>query len=252
MHIEKATLYFPVEIWPLSSGFFYKMTNMTAEIKNRVTFYIDGFNFYYGIRRARKSDTVWGNFYWIDMVKLCESFLGDGQELVKVVYFTASPMTPAKNSRQSAFLNANKLLNGNRFEVIRGKYMDKPFECPNCAYTIHKPEEKKTDVNISVRMIEDCITDSTDSLSLVSADTDLIPPLEVIRRNFPDKKIKVYFPPSNFSRDINDYMLTNINSKPKLLIKNQRRFSEAIMPDAVSKDGTTFTIPQKWKDRRVV
>ena len=44
------------------------MTSMTAEIKNRVTFYIDGFNFYYGIRRARKSDPVWGNFYWIDMV----------------------------------------------------------------------------------------------------------------------------------------------------------------------------------------
>jgi len=130
--------------------------------------------------------------------------------------------------------------------------MDKPFECPNCSYTIHKPEEKKNDVNISVRMIEDCITNSTGSISLVSADTDLIPPLEVIRRNFPDKKIKVYFPPSNFSRDINDYMLTNLNSKPKLLIKNQRRFSEAIMPDAVSKDGTSFTIPQKWKDMKVV
>lgn len=130
--------------------------------------------------------------------------------------------------------------------------MDKPFSCPNCAYTIHKPEEKKTDVNISVRMIEDCITDATDIISLISADTDLIPPLDVIRRNYPNKRIKVYFPPSNFSRDINDYMLTNLNSKPKLLIKNMRRFTESIMPDTVSKDGSTFTIPQKWKDLKTV
>ena len=220
---------------------------MESQPKNRVTFYIDGFNFYYGIRRSRKADPVWGSFYWIDIVKFCESFLGEGQELVKVVYFTASPMTPAKNSRQSAFLNANKLISGDRFEIIRGKYMDKPFECPNCSYTIHKPEEKKTDVNISVRMIEDCITDVTDTLSLVSADTDLIPPLEVIRRNYPQKKIKVYFPPSNFSRDINDYMITKLNSKPKLLVKNQKRFVEAIMPDEVSKDVFKFTIPPKWK-----
>ena len=87
----------------------------------RVTFYIDGFNFYFGIKRARSIDKDWGKCYWIDVVKLCESFLGDGQTLEKVVYFTASPMNPAKNSRQSSFLNANKLINGERFEIVRGK-----------------------------------------------------------------------------------------------------------------------------------
>ena len=85
--------------------------------KKRVTFYIDGFNFYYGIRRSKYADEVWRKCYWIDMVRLCESFLGEGQELTKVVYFTASPLNPDKSSRQSAFLNANKLINGDRFEV---------------------------------------------------------------------------------------------------------------------------------------
>ena len=61
----------------------------------RVTFYIDGFNFYFGIKRARSIDRNWGNCYWIDVVKLCESFLGEDQILEKVVYFTASPMNPA-------------------------------------------------------------------------------------------------------------------------------------------------------------
>jgi len=68
------------------------------------------------------------------MVKLCQGFLGEGQEVEKVIYFTASPLNPEKNSYQSAFLNANKLINGNRFEVVRGKYLDKQIQCPNCHY----------------------------------------------------------------------------------------------------------------------
>jgi len=51
----------------------------------RITFYIDGFNFYFGIKRARKADAIWGKCYWIDMVKLCGSFLGENQCLEKVV-----------------------------------------------------------------------------------------------------------------------------------------------------------------------
>ena len=31
----------------------------------RVTFYIDGFNFYYGLRRTRKANPRWGKYYWI-------------------------------------------------------------------------------------------------------------------------------------------------------------------------------------------
>ena len=112
----------------------------------RVTFYIDGFNFYYGLRRTKRNEPQWGDYYWIDMVKLCQGFLGEGQEVEKVIYFTASPLNPEKSSRQSAFLNANKLINGDRFEVVRGKYLDKQIQCPNCHYAISRPEEKKTDV----------------------------------------------------------------------------------------------------------
>ena len=101
---------------PRTAFFNYKSYIMAQ----RVTFYIDGFNFYYGLRRTKHNEPQWGDYYWIDMVKLCEGFLGEGQEVEKVIYFTASPLNPEKSSRQSAFLNANKLINGNRFEVVRG------------------------------------------------------------------------------------------------------------------------------------
>ena len=173
----------------------------------RVTFYIDGFNFYFGIKRARKANPEWNKCYWIDLVKLCGLFLGEGQILNKVVYFTASPLSPAKNSRQSSFLNANKLINGDKLEIVRGKYMEKSLDCPFCNATISRPEEKRTDVNISVRMLVDCFEDKTDTVVLISADSDLIPPLEQVNRLFPQKNIKVYFPPTNYSHDIKDILL---------------------------------------------
>lgn len=213
----------------------------------RVTFYVDGFNFYFGLKRTKRIDSDWRKFYWIDMVRLCESFLGPDQQLERVIYFTASPLSPLKNSRQSAFLNANKLLNGDRFEIVRGKYLEKHIICPYCKGDISRPEEKKTDVNISIRMIEDCVLDATDIIALVSADSDLVPPLELIQRLFPSVGIKVYFPPSNFSNDIMDN-LTHHRSKPVLMIKNKHRFSSAIMPDSVSSEGKTYSIPEKWKE----
>lgn len=216
------------------------------EQKKRVTFYIDGFNFYFGLKRTKRIDVAWRHFYWVDIVKLCESFLGEGQILEKVIYFTASPLSPQKNSRQSAFLNANKLINGDRFEIVRGKYLEKHIICPYCKGDISRPEEKKTDVNISIRMVEDCVMGATDIVALVSADSDLVPPIELIQRRFPGIGIKVYFPPSNFSNDLKDNLIHH-RSKPVLMIKNIRRFQSAVMPGSVSKDGKTYTIPDKWR-----
>ena len=57
-------------------------------------------------------DTKWGNAYWIDIVKLCGGFIAPDEKLEKVVYFTATPLSTGKSSRQKAFLNANKAING--------------------------------------------------------------------------------------------------------------------------------------------
>lgn len=203
--IIKAPPFFLEWIWPSEDGFFLLIDS--KNMSQRVTFYIDGFNFYYGLRRTKRNEPQWGDYYWIDMVKLCE--------------------------------------------VVRGKYLDKQIQCPNCHYAISRPEEKKTDVNISVRMIADCVLDATDTVVLVSADSDLVPPLEFIQRYYPDKRIKVYFPPSNFSCDLKDNMLHH-SSKPVLMQKNERRFRDAIMPDVVTDGIKRYNCPEKWEPANFV
>ena len=222
---------------------------MGEEGKRRVSFYIDGFNFYYGIKRSAAAEKKWGNAYWINIVKLCRGFIGPDETIEKVIYFTATPLSKGKCVRQSAFLNANKALNPAVFEVVRGKYLEKNLECPYCSGHISRPEEKKTDVNISVRMIRDCIHAETDSVVLVSADTDLLPPLELIKADFPNVKIKVMFPPSNHSYDV-AMTLQRWKSKVVLMKNSYKRFENAMMPDDVTAGGKTYSIPPEWKAKQ--
>ena len=223
-------------------AYFVKIVIMSE----RVTFYVDGFNFYYGLKAKKRIDGNWQLAYWIDIVKLFSQFLGPSQTLEKVVYFTASPLNIEKNLRQGALFNANKLLNGSKFELIRGKYLKKTVECPNCKYAIPRPEEKKTDVNVAIRMIDDCFEDKTDVIVLVSGDSDLLPPLEFIQKKYPLKKIRVYFPPTIFSLDLKNSVKLR-NGKIVFLENNFKKFLNSIMPDVILKDGKTYTIPAKWK-----
>ena len=218
-------------------------------MKQRVTFYVDGFNFYYGLRTERKVDGRWQQAYWLDVVKLFQSFLSPEQELVKVIYFTASPLNVDKSRRQSAFLNANRAINGDTFEVVRGKYLTKQIVCPHCNYAISRPEEKKTDVNISIRMVGDCVQDKTDVVVLVSGDSDLLPPIEFIQKNYPEKKVKAFFPPSIYSKDIAQN-ITAHKGKITLLKKNLNKFLLAKMPNEVTTGSKAYTIPPEWDKKK--
>ncbi len=188
----------------------------------------------------------WRQCYWIDFVALFKQFLGPDDEFVKVKYFTASPLSSGKNSRQSALFKANDLINGNSFQIIRGKYIEKDIQCYNCNTHFTKPEEKRTDVNIATHLLGDCALDVVDKIILVTADSDLIPPIEFIKQNFKNKKIKIYFPPSSFS---NDLAHANPNKRVVLLRDNFKKFENSFMPDTVVKsDGSdTAIIPALWK-----
>jgi uncharacterized LabA/DUF88 family protein len=211
----------------------------------RVTFYFDGFNFYYGLKKKSTSDASWHKFYWIDFVRLCEQFLGPDQTIQKVKYFSAAPLNVGKQSRQSALFKANNLLNPDKFEIVRGKYYKKTQTCKYCGQVYQVPEEKRTDVNISVHLLGDCLLDNTDILVVITADSDIVPPIEFIKNNFPDKKIRIYFPPQVSSFDLQRVA----TKRPIYMERNKPKFINSIMPDTVhNADGSdSATIPFEWK-----
>lgn len=127
----------------------FYMEVMETEEKQRVIVYIDGFNFYYGL----KSTTRWRKYYWLDIVKLFESFMRPNQELIAVKYFSARPDDIEQSRRQNAFFQANK--ENPKFRLILGKYLKKEITCFKCGNVIHTHEEKETDVRIATQIVAD-------------------------------------------------------------------------------------------------
>jgi len=211
----------------------------------RVNVYIDGFNFFHGLKKMRTTDPDWQKFYWLDMVKLFDHFILPGQSLQKVFYFSAIDHVQDRSVRQAILFSANKLINPDSFEVVYGKYYPKKLKCKLCTGRYRTHEEKRTDVNICAYMMSDCAMNNVDAIMLVTADSDLITPVEMIRRYYPEKKLRLFFPPSANSRELSNVMKA-IRKEPIHLELHKQKFVNSLLPDVVSKDGTTFTIPDKW------
>lgn len=141
--------------------------------KQRVIVYIDGFNFYFGLKHNAK----WKKYYWLDIVKLFESFMRPNQELVAVKYFSAKPDDLDQSLRQNAFFQANK--ENPKFKLILGKYLKKEITCFRCGNVIHTHEEKETDVRIATQIVADAYQNNCDLQIVVSADSDMIPAIEL-------------------------------------------------------------------------
>ena len=198
------------------------------------------------MKRLRRSDSDYQRFYWLDFVKLFQQFIDRDQVLHKVYYFTAPPLLLEKSNRQSLLLEANKALNPDTFEVIRGQFYEKQVKCKVCLNTYTIAEEKRTDVNIAVQMIGDCSINNVDTIVLVSADSDMLPPLEFIKERYPDKKLRVYFPPKLRSGALTAFMVANRKQVVRLEY-SKAKFLRSILPDPVIAAGLNITMPLKWK-----
>jgi uncharacterized LabA/DUF88 family protein len=157
--------------------------------KPRAIVYIDGFNFYYGAVKGTP-------YKWLNFEELCHRLLKDF-DLVSILYFTAR-VTGMKQARQMAFWQALKTLP--LVTIVPGHFKNKRVECTH--KTCHLAgdrhfdtfEEKHTDVNIAITMLDHAYQNRCDRLVLFSGDSDLVPAVKLVRSRFPDKKVIVYAP----------------------------------------------------------
>lgn len=163
---------------------------------DRVIAYVDGFNLYHGIRSKK-----WGRYLWLDIGRMARRLLAADQVLVTTKYFTARVAgPPASVARQSTFLSALETVGG--IEIIYGRFQKKSRRCRSCGAEWRVSEEKDTDVNIAVQMMRDAAADRFDVALLVSADSDLCPPILAIGELHPEKRVVVAFPPDRRSFEL--------------------------------------------------
>lgn len=159
----------------------------------RTVIYIDGFNLYYGAVRATP------RLKWLNIERFCR-LLRPHDDIRVIRYFTALVRGPTLSNQQT-YLRA--LSTTPLVEVILGKFKNKTVKCgaAGCTWGGPKrymvPEEKRTDVNIAVFMLDDAYQDLCDQFIIFSGDSDLVPAVSMVRQRFPQKKIIVYVPTTN-------------------------------------------------------
>jgi len=202
--------------------------------EGRVIAYIDGYNLYHGMIEARLHSSR-----WLDLETLGHSLVKSHQHLKLTRYFTTRVSgNPAKAQRQGVFIDA--LLSRGGIEIDYGHFLSKPISCHRCGNRWQKNEEKKTDVNIAVRLLDDAYDDQFDVAIIVSGDSDLVPPIESVRARFPHKRLLVAFPPRRHSKQLRRVADAAFKI-PKTKIRSAR------LPDPmITSDGTILRAPKGW------
>lgn len=157
-------------------------------MKLRSIVYVDGFNLYYG---ALKGDP----YKWLDLGRYFALLRVDDD--IQVIRYFSAPVS-GKSTDQATYLRA--LATDPLVEVILGKFKRKNVRCRvrACSHAGDRMfpavEEKRTDVNIAVSMLDDAYQDLADRFVLVSGDSDLVPAVARIKHRFPSKQVIVYVP----------------------------------------------------------
>jgi len=201
----------------------------------RVIVYVDGFNLYFGLRSKG-----WRRYYWLNIQLLAQNLLRANQKLLFTKYFTAKVTNPPdKQRRQSTYLEALETLND--FQVFYGKYLSYPRRCSHCGFEEEASKEKMTDVNIAVELLKDTYRDAFDVALLISADSDLVPPIKGMRELFPNKRVVLASPPHRWSVDL-------ANSADKSFVIGRAKIAKSLFPDEVKKrDGYILRRPPSWR-----
>lgn len=148
----------------------------------RTIVYVDGFNFYYGeVRR-----TPWK---WLDPAALFQKVLGPQNTLIKVKYFTArvrpSPSDPDVNVRQDAYLRALQsycpLVELHFGHFLRYLVSMEHANPPPSSVEVWKNEEKGSDVNLALHLLNDAWLNAYDCAVIVSNDSDLAESLQLVK-----------------------------------------------------------------------
>ena len=156
----------------------------------RAIVYIDGYNLYYGLRAA-----YGGRYKWLNLQGLATSFMRPGVELVRVKYCTATTKDAGgARQRQRVYLKALQA-HCDKIEIFQGHFLAKAVSCRSCGEVYTRYEEKKTDVNIACEILNDAHLGRYDYCYVVSGDSDLVPPLQLLRQNDMAKRVIVAHPP---------------------------------------------------------
>jgi len=206
--------------------------------RRRSIVYIDGFNLYYGVIRGSAHK-------WLNIQRFFERLRAD-DDLCQVYYFTALVEGPSRVD-QIVYLRAFETLP--LVTIVLGRFKTRRRRClvAACDHAGNRffgePEEKRSDVNIALQMLEDAYEDQCDNLVLVSGDSDLVPAIGKVKSRFPGKRVIVYVPATDPVRAA-AVELRSAADRARALPLDLLKHCQ--LPQEINVDGGTICKPATW------
>ena len=154
----------------------------------RTACYIDGFNLYHAIDRLGDDALKWTN-----LATLARSYTKAGDELVRVVFFTAFNTWDA--GKRKRHVNYVKALEACGVETCLSRFDKVDKHCHVEQRYCALREEKQTDVALAITMLSDCYERGIERIVLMTADSDQVPAVQAVKARFPDTVVFMVAPP---------------------------------------------------------
>jgi uncharacterized LabA/DUF88 family protein len=204
---------------------------------NRVSFFIDGFNVYHALDDEEK----YHKYKWLDYSALAKCFISGKDTLADIYYFTAyAEWDPEKKARHQLLIRA---LTMKGVKIVFGKFKMRDKRCRICHKVYKIPEEKQTDVNISIKLFQCAYNDTFDTAILMTGDSDIVPAILAIKESFPAKRIGVGIPIGRKAEDIKNACDFHMKIKEEHLRNSQ--FPDSIITN--SEKNLTIKRPASWR-----
>ena len=98
-------------------------------------------------------------------------------------------------------------------------------------------------MNIATNLICDAIADLYETAILVTADSDIVPAVQAVKKLKPNKRIIVAFPPKRYSKELQDTTHAKFVIWEKLLRKSG-------LPEVIKRDGLADVVrPEKYSGK---
>ena len=227
----------------------------------RAAFYVDGFNLYHGIcdlqQQPSKSVPVPPNkahLKWFSLWAYAQFVTQQhGESIEQVLYFSAlATHMPHSVGRHQTYLRALKSTGvkynlgtfkakQKRMSFNRCDQAGNPYATAKISWTAH--EEKETDVNIAIQLIQDAMDNVADVFYVISADTDLAPAVKLLRARYPHIEYVPVLPPNRAQNK----ELKQLCSRPgKHIEMHEANIAKCRLPDQITDATGTFTCPPEY------
>lgn len=211
---------------------------------SRIGVYVDGFNLYYG-------ELEQSPYRWLDLAQLIAKILSERDRVVLHKYFTA--MVDGEDADpQKLYLKA-LIAHRPSIELITGQFQTrqswlKPISGGK-RVGVWKREEKGTDVNLAVHMLNDAWRNEYEGAAVVSNDSDLLTAIRLVKGL---GKFVILIPPLGQHRKKtgNRKMVRYISSELKAeadVIKTiyAKHLANAQLPETIPSD-PSLNRPSNW------